>query len=190
MEMEIALEMDINDLVEKLPAIRRWIDGVLERSRPLRKRVDSLGLHRLGSFYSLETLRSAYVVEVETVPVLPLTSMGLDEFSDFERSQMDGITLQDVYFLRYDRIRDEALHFHELVHVVQWRLLGPERFILAYALGHALYGGYSNNPLENMAYQFQAQFESVHPPFNVESAVSQHLLPVLPALFGIANAER
>lgn len=187
MAMEIALEMDINDLVEKLPAVRRWIDGVLERSRPLSKRVDSLNFRRLSSFYSLETLRNAYVVEVDRVPIPPLTSMGLDEFSDFERTEMDGITLQDVYFLRYDRIQDEALHFHELVHVVQWQLLRPDRFILAYALGHALYGGYSNNPLENMAYELQARFESDDPPFSVETAVSQSLLPMLPALFGTVN---
>lgn len=187
MAMEIAHDMDINDLVEKLPPIRRWIDDVLARSRPFTKRVDSLAFPRLSSFYSLETLRSAYVVEVDRVPVPPLTSMGLHEFADFERTEMDGITYQDVYFLRYDRSRDEALHFHELVHVVQWRLLGPERFVLAYAMGHALYGGYSNNPLENMAYEFQAQFESDGPPFNVEPAVNRALQPLLPALFGMAN---
>lgn len=179
--------MDINDLVEKLPAIRRWIDGILERSRPFMKRVDSLALPRLNSFYSVETLQNAYVVEVDIVPAPPLTSMGLHEFSDFERREMDGITLQDVYFLRYDRIRDEALHFHELVHVVQWRLLGPERFVLAYALGHALYGGHQNNPLENMAYQLQARFESDDPPFSVEPAVRRHLRPLLPALFGTTS---
>ena len=35
---------------------------------------------------------------------------------------------------------DSALLFHELVHVVQWQHLGPDKFIMAYALGHLLSG--------------------------------------------------
>jgi hypothetical protein len=178
--------MDINDLVEKVPAIRRWIDDILVRSRPLAKRIDSLAFPRLSSFYSLETLRNAYVLDVDQVPIPPLTALGLHEFADFERMEMDGITYQDTYFLRHHRSRDEALHFHELVHIVQWRLLGPERFVLAYALGHALYG-YSSNPFESMAYQLQAKFESNDPPFSVEAAVNRDLQPLLPALFGSAR---
>ena len=49
-------------------------------------------------------------------------------------------------------------HFHELVHVVQWEHLGPEKFLLAYGAGLVRFG-YERSPLEQMAYVFQANFE-------------------------------
>lgn len=174
----------LSDLVKKLPAIQRWIDDVLARSRPFATRIDLLGLPRLSSFYAPETLRSVSMLEVDKVPVPPLVDLGLQQFADFERIDFEGITYQDVYFIRHGEARNEALHFHELVHAVQWRLLGPARFILAYALGHAMFGGYANNPLENMAYELQGRFESNEPPFSVEPVVKQNLEPLLPALFG------
>ena len=52
----------------------------------------------------------------------------------------------------------EALHFHELVHVVQWARLGVDNFLLAYGAG-LLQFDYEKTPLERMAYSMQAQFE-------------------------------
>ena len=54
-------------------------------------------------------------------------------------------------------VADEGLYFHELMHVVQWRMLGPERFLAAYADGLEKFG-YRNSPLEAMAYDAQAAF--------------------------------
>jgi hypothetical protein len=69
---------------------------------------------------------------------------------------------------------DESLHFHELVHIVQWQLLGPEQFILSYALALAEFG-YSRNPFEEIAYELQDRFARHEPPFPVEAAVKHHL---------------
>lgn len=52
----------------------------------------------------------------------------------------------------------EELHFHELVHVVQWARLGVDNFLLAYGLG-LLLSGYAQSPLEQMAYELQRHFE-------------------------------
>ena len=84
--------------------------------------------------------------------------------------------------------RDESLHFHELVHVVQWQHLGPERFIMAYALGHLLSGGYRTNPLEEMAYGLQARFDANAPAFDVATIVCPELDRTVPALFARASA--
>ena len=48
-------------------------------------------------------------------------------------------------------VTEEAIHFHELIHVIQWRLLGPEDFLKSYANGLDEFG-YENSPLEKMAY--------------------------------------
>ncbi|MBE0544600.1 MAG: hypothetical protein IH623_24945 [Verrucomicrobia bacterium] len=95
----------------------------------------SFSLSRLPQYYSQDILTKEKVVVVPKVPVPPLSTMGLDRFSDFERMGAGGITYLDTYFVRADHAHIEALHFHELVHVIQWRLLGPERFLAIYADG-------------------------------------------------------
>jgi hypothetical protein len=80
-----------------------------------------------------------------------------DWFAAHQNRSFDGITFKDTFFVREDR-QSESLHFHELVHVVQWARLGPDKFLLAYAVGLAQLG-YEKSPLEQMAYDLQAQFE-------------------------------
>ncbi len=68
-----------------------------------------------------------------------------------------GITFRDMYFVD-PACASESVHFHELVHVVQWRALGVRPFLLTYALG-VLRQGYERSPLEAIAFELQAQFE-------------------------------
>ena len=62
--------------------------------------------------------------------------------------------LPDTFFVTQGELANEALHFHELIHVVQWRLLGPERFIALYAEGLERFG-YRSSPLEVIAYDLE-----------------------------------
>ena len=86
----------------------------------------------------------------------------------------DGITYLDTYFIKRTQASDEALHFHELVHVVQWRALGPERFLRTYADGLERFG-YRNSPLERMAYDAGRRFLNSPEPFNLEQLVLSQL---------------
>lgn len=58
--------------------------------------------------------------------------------------------------------------------MVQWQVLGPERFLAMYADGLEKQG-YRNSPLEVMAYDHEARFNSGERPYSVESAVRQQL---------------
>jgi hypothetical protein len=106
--------------------------------------------------------------------VPPLSAIGLNQFTAFENGNYDGITFLDTFFVKHHRAADESLHFHELIHVVQWRLLGPERFLAAYAAGLEVYG-YRNSPLEVMAYDAQAAFDQNARPFDAEKLVAEKL---------------
>ena len=97
--------------------------------------IADLHFPRLPSYYSPEILSLAKVIVIDRVPVPPLSAMGLAEFAEFEQTSFDGITYKDTYFIRKDHAGDEFIHFHELVHVIQWRELGVEAFLLAYANG-------------------------------------------------------
>jgi hypothetical protein len=164
-----------SDLESKLPAVRAWITTLIDEYRPISQPVESFGFSRLSSYFAKDTLDRARVVVVDTVPKPPLSELGLVEFADFEALESDGITYQNLYFLNRARIQDESLHFHELVHIIQWHELGTERFLGAYALRHVSSGGYRNNPFERIAYDLQALFSDCSTPFQVEPLVQQHL---------------
>ena len=104
----------------------------------------------------------------------PLSSMGLTRFADFQRGNFDGITYIDTIFLKPTHSNNENMHFHELVHVIQWRLLGPDRFLFSYANGLECFG-YRQNPLEAMAYDAEMAFASSKAIFNVEKMVAAKL---------------
>jgi hypothetical protein len=177
----------MDELTRALPKVREWIDDLLARHRSKATRVSRLPFARLPHFYARDTLDNAFVVEVDTLPVPPLSALGLAGFEDFERMSGDGITYQDVYFVRSAQAHDEALHFHELVHIVQWRNLGAEQFTTTYALAHLLNGGYDDNPFEKIAYRLQGEFERGSQPFSVEPLVTQHLGEIVPALLAASK---
>jgi hypothetical protein len=104
----------------------------------------------------------------------PLSALGLTQFVSLERGDYDGVTYFDTLFLKRGRVADESLYFHELIHLVQWRLLGPERFLVAYASGLEAFG-YRNSPLESMAYDAEASFYRSNQVFDAEKLVAEKL---------------
>lgn len=158
--------MSLDLLRQKLPDVEAWVNRTVAAHVAQAHPIATLGFKRLGDYYPPSLLQTAKVVAVPEVPIPPLAQMGLPGFEEFEQLDAAGITYLDTYFVCVDRFRDESLHFHELVHVVQWLHLGPQNFILAYALGHSLSGGYRSNPLEQSAYALQARFETGGPAFD------------------------
>ena len=156
------------------PHIIGWIRQTLAAHAGQAKPVDSQGFKRLPLYFSEDVLKTAKFVAVERVPVPPLSAIGLNQFTAFENGNYDGITFLDTFFVRHHRAADESLHFHELIHVVQWRFLGPERFLAVYAAGLEAYA-YRNSPLEVMAYDAQAAFDQNARPFDVEKLVVEKL---------------
>jgi hypothetical protein len=171
--------MNLESLLPKVPLITGWIDRTLAAHAKEAHSVASFGFKRLPTFYSAECLARAKVVAIERVPVPPLTSIGLPEFGEFERGIYTGITFKDTYFVAATQRGNESLHFHELVHIVQWAHLGVEKFLLAYAAGLAS-NGYRNSPLEAMAYDLQAYFDQNGRPGDIESAVRNKLNELYP----------
>lgn len=177
----------LRDLVDKLPAVERWIDELLARHQPVARRVASLPFERLARYYEPGTLSHAFVVLVERVPTPPLTALGLPELSALEHMDASGITYRDTFFVDRAVADDESLHFHELVHVVQWRVLGARDFLRSYAAGLATPDGYAGHPLEVIAYGLQEQFER-GAVFRAEPLIEQHLRAEAPALLARASA--
>ena len=87
-----------------------------------------------------------------------------------EMSSIGAITLIDV--IAYPEQLGVSTLFHELVHVVQYRVLGLKRFAELYVAGFLRGGGYFGIPLEKQAYELGARFdEEAEKVFSVEEEV-------------------
>jgi hypothetical protein len=139
-----------------LPKVRQWIDQLLDAHMDRALAVSTLGFTRLPACLPRELLERAKVVTVERIPFPPLDQFGLPELMLMLPGSLVGITFKDCFFLRQGHSSEE-LHFHELVHVVQWARLGVDNFLLAYGIG-LLQLGYELSPLEKMAYSLENEF--------------------------------
>ncbi len=66
------------------------------------------------------------------------------------------------------------MHFHELVHVIQWKELGSLGFLKRYIQEIQTFG-YEIAPLEKMAYQLDAHYEVGGQAFSITEYVRQQL---------------
>jgi hypothetical protein len=156
------------------PLLRSWIGSTLASHAGGTQTVASRSFPRLPSYFSAQTLASSKVVLVDRLPIPPLSAWGLTRFAEFERGNFNGITYMHTFFLKRDQLKNEAIHFHELIHVIQWRLLGPENFVRAYADGLERFG-YRDSPLEAMAYNTETAFISSKNSFDAEKLVAERL---------------
>jgi hypothetical protein len=123
-----------------LPSMLDWIQRTLDSYAAMARPVASFGFPRLPLYFSESLLNVAKVVLTDRLPVPPMSAMGLSEFASFEMQPMSGITYRDTYFLVPNASADESVHLHELVHVVQWQVLGAREFLLLYAAGMVEHG--------------------------------------------------
>jgi len=157
-----------------VPVVLEWIDATLARHAGAARTVASYGFPRLPLLFRPETLSTARVIEVDRVPFPPLSRLGLAQFAELEHGWFSGVTFRDTYFVLAAEAHSESLHCHELVHVVQWRLLGPERFLLEYAAG-ILAHGYAESPFEAMAYRLQRRYDEGAAPEDFEAHIARAL---------------
>lgn len=81
---------------------------------------------------------------------------------------MAAITFDDVAVF-HDALTPQLI-FHEMVHMVQYRLLGIDEFARLYVRGY-LHAGYEGTPLEICAYQLDGRFIMGSVGFDVEAEV-------------------
>ncbi len=164
----------IESLKGYMPAVKDWINNLVSRYSITGKSVSSFSFPRLALYYPKKLLGSTKVVIIEKPPAVPLASLGLTQFGDFEKMELGGVTYIDTYFIRPDHVHLESIHFHELVHIIQWQYLGIDKFLLLYGLG-LLKHGYKNSPLETLAYTMTERFKKSANPFDVQA----NIIPIL-----------
>lgn len=177
--MAVVFGMTPNEFQKFFPVLNLWIENTLATHFQAAKPVASFGFARLPQYFSPELLEFAKIVIVDRIPMPPLSEMGLTQFAAFETANFDGITYLDTFFVKRGVETSESLYFHELVHVIQWKMLGPERFLAAYVDGLEKFG-YRDSPLEKMAYDAEKKFVESHNVFNAERLVADQLKTEIP----------
>jgi len=152
-----------------LTAIEQWIDEVNHKYKYKRVCCTQFAAQFAG-FYPTEFLENAFYVVIDEIPkpdFAALRAMGLGDFIDMKVS---GITYKNTYYLLSTSVDNLRVHFHELVHVLQWQNLGALAFIERY-MNEIKHFGYHNAPLEIMAYSLDTHFISSGEKINVPEYV-------------------
>jgi len=161
-----------------LPKAKEWINNTLNYYKPQLKPLNAFGFSRIPEYFSKEALNAAKVVIVDRVPNMPLYSeWGIVELKDFENREYQGENYIDTIFIQSGHLSEHLL-FHELVHLIQWRQMGIEKFLIAYGL-EQIKCGYPKGPLEGMAYGFEEAFKQTSQPFQVEDALRPHIAQII-----------
>lgn len=156
-----------------LDKINDWIDQTLKNHSNQMVSCERF-YSQFNGFYSAEFLSNSSYVAVDQLPkpdFPELRQAGLGGFIDMD---LEGITYKNTYFIKKGDEGDIALHFHELVHVLQWQNLGALPFIQRY-MEEIRHFGYQNAPLEKMAYDLQNHFSMRREPLNVPEYVQNKI---------------
>ena len=157
-----------------LSDIKNWIAQTLESYKTQMQPVADAQFDRLNQYYPGDVLKRVQRVIVDRCPVPPLANTGIPQFAEIEKWDIKGIPWVNTIFIRRDLAGWEAVHFHELLHIIQWEKLGTEGYLTAWAIG-TVTRGYRDNPLEEMAFRHQSRFETDKAPFDVIGEVNAEL---------------
>ena len=138
--------------------IEHWIDQTLETYSSIKKSCICFE-NEFKDYFPADYLRNSFFVVVDKLPKPDLPELRSAGFGEFLDTEYAGITYKDTYFITAGYEQHMHLHFHELVHVMQWKILGAQKFIARYLQELTLHG-YDYAPLELMAYGYQHRFQN------------------------------
>ena len=166
-------------MVARAPA---WVAAERDAFLPASNPISEEDRVVLSAYLGPAVLQSARLAWIDEIPnpdfYAEIERAGLPRPLDFRL--MTAITFVDTIVVSRSQYEGPGswrpLLFHELVHVVQYRILGVERFVSEYVRGWASNGCfYEAIPLERMAYALEKRFGRGEHRFSVEAEVVRAL---------------
>ena len=179
--------MDEKQFKSILSPVKEWIERTIAEFASQMEPVAKAPFSRLTKYYPADLLQRIQRVIVDRCPVPDLASTGIPQLAEIESWDLKGVPWGDIIFIKRDFADSESLHFHELLHIVQWELLGADRYLTAWAIGTITHG-YRSNPLEEMAFRLQQRFETKDESFDVVSEVGAELAQWPESCFDVREA--
>lgn len=178
LEKQFKLKLiEVSSMTTIAELINEWIDKTNIHYQS--KRVSCRQFTKdFDGFYPESFLANAYYVVLDDIPKPDFPILKEKGFGAFFDMDLDGITYKNTYYIKSSFEKTLKLHFHELVHVAQWKYLGDIGFIQKYLNELSVYG-YDKAPLEKMAYGFEQAFvdnnEKTNIPAYVENSIKKAL---------------
>jgi hypothetical protein len=148
---------------------RRWHRNAL----PLTTSQQAL----LSRYFGAQDLARVRIAETQRLPIPnPPGYRQLREHITFDLPNPESVaamTFDHVVVARTPLL--DAIVFHEMVHVTQFRLLGVKAFAEQYVRGFLANRRYDQIPLEVCAFELEERFIRDHRPFDVEAEVNRRL---------------
>jgi len=160
------------------PLVAAYIKAQRDRLASLGMPLSEVAKLRLRQHFTDFDLDRVRVVRADPLPIPnpPLYPLLRRLRLDLpEPSLVEAITFDYVIAAREEM--GLPLLFHELVHVVQYRLLGVKAFSRLYVNGFFAGGGYHGIPLERCASEMEQRFLIGKEPFDVEAEVRKWIGP-------------
>ena len=157
---------------------RRWVDRTIAECQGAALPAEQVMPCREVAWFPPDAVRRTRVAIVDHVPRPPIHTWNLENPDPSAFFHPDGLTLDHLIFIHRGLACREPLLFHELVHVMQWRLLGRHGFLLLYGL-LLLRFGYDRHPLEAMAFDLQQRFEASKQPFDARPVIARRVQETL-----------
>jgi hypothetical protein len=156
---------------------RAWVREQRDLHRPLGQPLPDATKVLMAPFFPSGTIDGVRwrVVPAIDNPLFLADAAALGIGLDF--SHMNGIAFDDTFLVTQAALQGEdpdALAFHEMVHVVQYGVVGVDEFISQYVTGYLASGEYYTIPLELVAYALQMKW-MLYPDdvFSVEDLVQR-----------------
>jgi hypothetical protein len=144
----------------------QWVESQINKYRSTARNLTEAEKTEFEPFFEQKILHAA---GIKLVPIIEnpdfyavLQEMKMPRLLDFK--MVAGITFKDTIVLSQSVLRSKlapkSLLFHELVHVVQYEVLGVRRFVERYVQGWVKGGlDYYAIPLEIHAYDLEQRYE-------------------------------
>jgi hypothetical protein len=170
----VHLPRPVSDALARLLArpVAFYIGRQRARLEPVSNGLPPEERERLGPYFAPDLLDRVRVLQSENLGIAdpPFSSAVRRAGLEFPSMALTAaITFDDLIAAREPAAG--SLLFHELVHVVQFRVLGVRQFSRLYVRGFLSQGSYEDIPLERCAYELEARFASREAPFPVEDEV-------------------
>jgi hypothetical protein len=166
-------------VVAAIDCVRQYLEDQRRLYRPQGLPLGTDQHIAMKPFFPLGLLSGIRIVELrnQRVPNPPFyeeaKSLGLTNLPDL--AHMASLTFEDVVVFHDESNHGENNHrrlFHALVHAVQFKVLGLERYTELFVRGFLRTGAYVNVPLEMHVFSLEAKFaEEPDEPFSVEEKV-------------------
>jgi len=162
--------------IESLARLEDYYTRYLKQHAENRGSYADLPFPRMKEYVPADQLGRCFYHLVDEIPYPPLEKLGLSDLVDLKNFDRKGLAFDDTAMILKPCADDEERFFHELVHIMQYKVLGVRVFLKCYTVAGMLEGP-ENNLIEEMAVDYASDYTK-EKSFHLEERVRREIAPI------------